>query len=193
MSTTDINTTKAVIGPLRLCFVHLFKPHAFEGQTEEKYSCMILIPKDDKKTLSQIKRIQEAAITVGVKTKWGGKKPAQLKTTLRDGDTEPPTDGEEFEGHYFMNLSCKTAPGIVDGNRQKILDSTEVYSGCYCNVSVNAFPYKAMGNVGVSVGLNHVQKVRDGDPLGGRGRAEVDFDAIDDGSDEGAYDDLLGL
>lgn len=184
------NPTKAVLGPLRLCFVHLFEPHAFEGQTDEKYSCMILIPKDDEKTLAEIKRIQAAAVALGIKTKWGGKKPANLKTTLRDGDAEPPTDGEEFEGCYFMNLSSKGAPGIVDGRGQRITDPTEVYSGCYCRVSVNAFPYKAMGNVGVSVGLNNVQKVRDGEPLGGRSRAEDDFDAYAD--EGGDYDDILG-
>lgn len=190
---TTNQPTKAVIGPVRLCFVHLFEPHAFDGQTEEKYSCMILVPKDDKKNLAKIKKIQEEAIELGVKTKWGGKKPANLKTTLRDGDAEPPTDGEEFEGCYFMNLSRKSAPGVVDGRCQRITDPTEVYSGCYANVSVNAFPYKAMGNVGVSVGLNHVQKVRDGEPLGGPGRAENDFEPLDDLEDESDFDELLGF
>lgn len=191
MTRTFNTPTKAVLGPLRVCYVHLFEPHAFEGQNEEKYGCMVLVPKDDEKTLAEIKRIQKAAVELGVKTKWGGKKPASLKTTLRDGDEEPPNDGEEFQGCYFMNLSSRTAPGIVDARGQRILDSTEVYSGCYCRVSVNAFPYKAMGNVGVSIGLNNVQKVRDGEPLGGRSRAEDDFDAYE--VEDDGLDDLLGL
>lgn len=192
MTKTDQNPTKAVIGPVRLCFAHLFEPHAFEGQSEAKYSCMVLVPKDDKKNLAKIKRIQEAAVKKGVATKWGGKRPANLDFFLRDGDTEPPSSGgEEFDGCFFTTPKSKDAPGIVDGQLQKILDPTEVYSGCYANVSVTAFPYKAMGNVGVGIALNHVQKVRDGEPLGGQGRAENDFDVLDD-LDEGDFDDLLG-
>lgn len=187
------NPAKAVIGPVRLCFAHLFEPYTFEGQSEAKYSCVILIPKDDKKNLAKIKRIQEAAVKKGVTARWGGKKPANLAFFLRDGDAEPPTSGgEEFDGCYFATPKSKDAPGIVDGQLQKILDPTEVYSGCYANVSVTAFPYKASGNVGVGIALNHVQKVRDGEPLGGQGRAENDFDVLDD-LDDGDLDDLLGL
>jgi hypothetical protein len=75
----------------------------------------------------------------------------------------------------------------VDRRLQEIIDSTEVYSGCYAKVSINAFPYSVSGNKGVSFGLNHVQKLRDGDFLGGRSKAEDDFD--DEGDDEDDYDD----
>ena len=79
-----------------------------------------------------------------------------------------------------MSVSSKTKPGIVDGAVNPILDSTEVYSGCFARVSINAFPYSQQGNKGVSFGLNHVQKLADGDFLGGRSKAEDDFDAIGD-------------
>ena len=83
-----------------------------------------------------------------------------------------------------MSVSSSTRPGIVDRNVQPILDSTEVYSGCYARVSINAFAYNAKGNQGVSFGLNHVQKTRDGDFLGGRSRAEDDFEALEDAEDD---------
>lgn len=188
------NPTKVITGEVRLCYVHLFEPYAYEAGQEPKYSCMILIPKSDKATLAKVKAAQEAAVAQGVATKWGGKKPKKLGNTLRDGDEEQPGEGgDEFDGHYFMNVSCKTAPHVVDRALNPVMDSSEVYSGCYARVSISFFPYATAGNNGVSAGLNNVQFVRDGESLGGRSRAEDDFDALDDGDDEGAYDDLLGL
>ena len=73
---------------------------------------------------------------------------------------------------------------VVDKDVQPIVDSTEVYSGCYARVSINAFPYNVQGNKGVSFGLNHVQKIADGDYLGGRSRAADDFDDWEDDDDE---------
>lgn len=189
------NPTKVITGEVRLGYVHLFEPYAYDAGQEPKYSCLILIPKSDKKTLAKIKAAHEAAIEQGIRTKWAGKRPKNLGFTLRDGDEDQPGDGgEEFEGCYWMNVSCRTKPGIVGRDAEPITDSTEVYSGCYARVSINLFPYSASGNNGVSAGLNNVQFMRDGESMGGRSRAEDDFDALDDDADdEGAYDDLLGL
>jgi hypothetical protein len=51
-------------------------------------------------------------------------------------------------------------------------------------VSLNAFPYNTQGNKGVSFGLNHVQKIADGEFLGGRSKAEDDFDSLDSEEEE---------
>ena len=90
----------------------------------------------------------------------------------------------------YMSVSSKTKPGIVDKDVDPILDSTEVYSGCFARVSINAFAYNKQGNRGISFGLNHVQKLADGDYLGGRSKAEDDFDPIEDEDEDG--DDLIG-
>ena len=69
----------------------------------------------------------------------------------------------------------------MDAQRNPILDKTEVYSGCYARLSVSLYPYNTNGNRGVAVGLNHIQKIADGEPLGGaRGKAENEFDDWDD-------------
>ena len=61
-----------------------------------------------------------------------------------------------------------------------------VYSGCFCNVSVNLYPFNANGNRGVAAGLGNIQFVKDGDRLSGRASADSDFDALE-------YDeDVLG-
>lgn len=186
------NPTKVVTGEVRLSYVHLFEPYAFDGGEDPKYSCVLLIPKGDKKTVAKIDAAYEAAVEQGVRTKWKGKRPKGIASPLRDGDDDPTYEGEEFEGCWILRVSSKTKPGIVDRRCDPVMDSAEVYSGCYARVSFNMFPYAAAGNNGVSAGLNNVQKVRDGEGLGGRSRAEDDFDALDD--DEGAYgnDDILG-
>lgn len=188
------SATKVVTGEVRLSYAHLWEPYAQQDDQEPKYSCAILIPKTDTVTINKIRKAQKAALDAGLVSKFGGKKPPNLKTTLRDGDEEADLErNPEYAGHYFMNVSSKTKPGIVDRNVNPILDSSEVYSGCYARVSINAFAYSVSGNKGISFGLNHVQKLRDGDFLGGRTRAEDDFDSVEgDDGDEDIFGDDAG-
>lgn len=87
----------------------------------------------------------------------------------------------------FFNASSTTPPGIVDAQRNAILDKSAVYSGCYARINVDVFPYDSNGNKGIGIGLNHIQFIADGDPLGGaKGKAEDAFDAWEDeGNDLG--------
>lgn len=179
-------STKIVTGKVRFSYANLFRPRVAEAGQDPKYSVSLLIPKSDKVTLSKIKSAVEAAIRLGITNQWGGKKPIDLKLPLRDGDVDR-EDSPEYANHYFMNCNSKQKPGIVDKNLNPILDETEVYSGCYGRASVNFFPYNHKGNRGVACGLNNVQKLADGESLGGRSRAEDDFDEVDDD-----IDDLLG-
>ena len=185
--TTKNTNTKVATGKVRLSYAHIWQAVAIEAGQDPKYSSSILIPKSDTKTLKAIKNAVEAAKELG-KSKWGGKAPANLKLPLRDGDEERP-DQEEYKGHYFFNASSKQKPGVVDRQLNEILDSTEVYSGCYVRVSVNFYPFSVSGNKGIAVGLNHIQKLEDGDYLGGRSRAEDDFEALED---DGEEEDFLG-
>ena len=176
--------TKVTTGKVRLSYTHLFEPHAIEGN-DPKFSTSVLIPKTDKATLTAIKEAVEQVKKEGT-AKWGGKVPPNLKTPLRDGDAERPDD-EAYKGCYFLNANSKNKPGVVDANVQPVLDATEVYSGCYGRLTLNFYAFNAQGNKGVACGLGNVQKLEDGEPLGGFTRAEDDFTAV--GSSE---DDFLG-
>lgn len=174
------NPTKVITREVRLSYCHLFEPYASFENADKKYSTVILVPKSDTVTINAIKKAQQAALEIGKGTKFNGKIPANWKNTFRDGDGDD-VDLEknpEYAGHMFMTISNKSKPGVVDHNVQPILDQTEVYSGCYARVSMNAFPFAANGNKGVSFGLNHVQKLRDGEALGNITKAENDFDAV---------------
>lgn len=178
-------TTKVITGKCRLSYAHIWDPSRMDEDDPLKYSACIVIPKSDKVTLKKIQAAIDAATEEGVKSKWKGKKPSNLKTPLRDGDEERPED-ETFVGCYFLNANSKSKPGVVDLAKHEILDTDEVYSGCYCRFSLNFYPFSGKQN-GVAAGLNHVQKVADGEHLGGRGRAEDDFD---DDFDDGDFSDL---
>mgnify|MGYP000432320343 CR=1 FL=1 len=102
-----------------------------------------------------------------------------LKTPLRDGDTERPDD-PAYANSYFVNANSITAPGVVDADRQPIIDTSEVYSGVYGRASINFYAYATKTAKGIACGLNNLMKVKDGEPLGGHSRAEDDFADIDD-------------
>ena len=167
------NTTKVVTGVVRLSYANVWEPASINGGTP-KYSVSLIIPKSDKKTIDAINAAVDAAIKDGA-SKFGGKIPskAALKLPLRDGDAE--REDEAYKDSYFVNANSTTAPQIVDRSVQPILDRAEVYSGCYARVSINFYAFNSNGNRGVACGLGNIQKVRDGEPLGGRTTAAEDF------------------
>ena len=194
MSNNVTNPTKVITGPdTRWSYCNAWEAKSINGGTP-KFSVSLIIPKSDKKTIAKIKAAIEAAYREGEsKLKGNGRSvPALsvLKTPLRDGDTERPDD-EAYADSYFVNANSSTAPGIVDADRQPIIDHSEVYSGVYGRASINFYAFNSNGNKGIACGLNNLQKIRDGEPLGGKSRAEDDFadeddeDFLDDGYGEG--------
>ena len=145
---------------------------------DPKYSVSAIIDKKDTKTINAIKAAIEQAKKDSV-SKWGGKVPANLKLPLRDGDIDRPDD-EAYAGCYFFNANSRQAPQVVDAKVQPILDQNEVYSGCYGKISVTFYGYNSNGNRGIAAGLGNIQKLRDGESLGGRSNAADDFQTEED-------------
>lgn len=172
------NPMKVITGPnTRWSYANVWEPKSINGGTP-KYSVSLIIPKSDKVTMEKIKKAIQAAYEEGQgKLKGNGKTvPALsvLKTPLRDGDLERPDD-EAYANSYFINANSATAPGIVDADRNTIIDRSEVYSGVYGRASINLYAFNSNGNKGIACGLNNLQKIKDGEPLGGKSRAEDDF------------------
>lgn len=176
--TSNFKETKMVTGLVRFSYLHVFEPEKIDENSDAKYSVSLIIPKKDKKTIELIKERINNAILNGKQGKFQGKVPANLKTPLRDGDVERPED-EAYEDSYFINASCKTKPGVVNKDRQPIIEQDEVYSGCYGLASITFYPFNTSGNKGIACGLNHIMKISDGEPLGGRNSAESDFADVD--------------
>jgi hypothetical protein len=175
------NETKVSTPELcRFSYVNLAEPKLAPGATEPKYGLSLIIPKSNKKTLKLINAAIEAAAEVG-KEKFGKSFKAK-KLPLRDGDEE--REDAAYADSFFLNANAKNRPGLVDRKVQPILDPTEIKSGDWGNVSLNFYPFNVNGNSGVAVGLNHVQKVKDGEPLGSVTNAADEFDEVEFDEDD---------
>jgi len=174
----NTNPMKVITGPeTRWSYANVWEAKSINGGTP-KFSVSLIIPKSDTRTLNKIKTAIEAAYKEGEgKLKGNGKTVpplSSIKQPLRDGDIERPDD-EAYANSYFVNANSATAPGIVDSNLDPILDRSEVYSGVYGRASINFYAFNSNGNKGIACGLNNLQKIRDGESLGGKSRAEDDF------------------
>lgn len=180
-----MNLTKVITGPrTRWSYANVWDPKSINGG-KPKYSVSLIIPKDDTVTVERIKAAVQAAYEEGESKLKGNSKTvpplSAIKTPLRDGDLEKPDD-PAYANSYFINANSDSAPDIVDADRQPILERSEVYSGVYGRASINLYAFNTNGNKGIACGLNNLQKIRDGEPLGGKSRAEDDF-ADDDNDD----------
>ena len=177
------NPMMVITGPdTRWSYANVWEPKSINGSTP-KFSVSLIIPKSDTKTVSKIEAAIEAAYREGEATLKGNGKTvpalAGLKTPLRDGDLERPDD-PVYAGSYFVNANATSSPGIVDADCNPILTRSEGYSGVYGRASITFYAFNSSGNKGIACGLNNLQKISDGEPLGGRASAESGFAADDD-------------
>ncbi len=178
MSSNFTNPTKVITGPrTRWSYANVWDAKSIDGGTP-KFSVSLIIPKTDTATVERIKAAIQAAYEEGEGKLKGSSKIAPpleaIKNPLRDGDKERPGDAA-YAGSYFINANSATAPGIVDADRNPIIERSEVYSGVYGRASISFYAFNSNGNRGIACGLNNLQKISDGEPLGGRARAEDDF------------------
>lgn len=178
-STTKlVNPMKVITGKdTRWSYANVWEAKSINGGTP-KFSVSLIITKSDTVTVQKIKAAIQAAYEEGqAKLKGNGRSVPPLtaiKTPLRDGDTERPDD-PAYANSYFINANSATAPGIVGADCNPILTRSEVYSGVYGRASINFYAFNSNGNKGIACGLNNLQKIRDGEPLGGKSSAASDF------------------
>lgn len=168
-----MENTSIVLQHVRLSYVHILKPYARDPKSDAKYQTTILVPKSDTNAKAMIDAAIEGAKRNGLANKWQGAMPQRVPTPIWDGDglTQNGNEfGPECKGHWVFTASSPADKPIevVDANVQPILRATDVYSGMYANVSVNFFAYNYQGKKGIGCGLGPVQKVADGEPLGGQ-------------------------
>jgi hypothetical protein len=173
------NDLKIITGKVRLSFTK----NVFTPDEKGSYSIMILVDKRDKETLAKINgavdkfKTDPKAVTI-----WGSKFLASFKTPLRDGDTERDTEKyPEYKGNYFVNANTYNKPSVVDSGMNDIINKSDLYSGCYGRISIIPAAYNVDGNKGIKFYLNNVQKLAEGEPLGGGvSNAADDFTAVED-------------
>jgi hypothetical protein len=163
--------------PVRLTFTFL-------PDDDGVFRTSALIPKKDKALIKQIEEAIEEAKDYGKTAKWGGKIPRNLKIAFQDGDDTDLDKYPENEGHYLLNCRSKKKVGLVDIDRQPILEASEVYSGCWAYLSVTSFAYDNESK-GVSFFLNNIMKARDDESFGsGSSTPDEDFAEIEVDEDD---------
>ena len=88
----------------------------------------------------------------------------------------------KWGGKVPANLKLPLRDGDIDRPED------EAYADSYGRISVNFYGFSTNGNKGIAAGLGNIQKLRDGESLGGRTNAEDDFDAVEVDDEE----DFLG-
>ena len=182
MMNMTMNATRVITGPAVFSYLTVNEPKVPLGGGRPKYSVSLIIPKSDTVTVDRIQSAIRAAYAEGqakLMKDFGSVPPLEeLKTPLRDGDLER-SDNEVYQNSYFLNASSVSQPGVVDANRQPITDTSELYSGIIGRASINFYAYNVKGNRGIACGLNNLQKLADGKPLGHHTRAEDDFAEVE--------------
>lgn len=188
---------------VRLSYAKLFAPSTYKGKggqaddnAKPRYGVTLLLPKGDKAddvvaALHAIIRGQFGTdCVIGEVT--GGAKPT-IRVDYKQGGKPgranlawPLVDQGEFvaEGYvggaYLIAAYTYDKPRVVDAARNIVTDENAVYSGCYAFVTIR--PYWAAGWDRISVGLQAVQFLADGERLGG-GAPAID-EMFDDMGDE---------
>jgi len=182
-----MSDVKKVVTPeFRVSFPAIFKPSEYNGK--EKFGVTMLF--SNQTDLSKLKKM---CVEVA-KEKWGEKLPKPLKMPFRDGNEKDLDKYPSFEDTIFCAAQTLYQPGLVDEGLQPIIDESEFYAGCYARASVSAFAWEFQGKKGISLNLMNVQKLRNGDKLGGRVAAEDEFQAVEklasvDLASDDEYDD----
>lgn len=173
----------------RVSYPNLFKAKKNDLNGKDEYSVVALFPK-----MTDFSKLKAAGQEL-IEAKWGkGKKlPPLFKSPFRNQSDRAKEDevtgklilpeGYE-EGGIFINFKTQQRPGIVDQNVQDIVDSSEIYAGCYCRATVRPYVFDIKGSCGLAFGLQNIQKIKDGDPISGRTKAQDDFAPV--GQDMGA-------
>ena len=180
------NPCKIVTGKKTIfSYLNVNEPKVPMGGGTPKFSVSLIIPKSDKATYDKIQAAIKAAYEEGQgKLRGTGKSvpPLEsLKLPLRDGDQK---GDDVYQGCWYLNANSTTKPGVVDADCNPILDTSELYSGIIGRASITFYAFNSNGNRGIACGLNNLQKLADGTPLGGHSRAEDDFADLDDDEDD---------
>jgi len=197
MKSNTYGTKPFITQPFVVSFPALFEKRSFQDQ-KPKYSLDAIFDRntDFSKFISAIKEVGIERFGDNIPSRFsndnGKFKDTFFNFVLKNGDEKINIDGVAYEGYpgkVYMKFSSINPVGIVDAERNPIIDPEEIYGGCIGRAQVRARAYGG-GNSGFKPGvvfdIIHFQKLSDGDAFGGnikRTNPEDVFDDIDTNND----------
>lgn len=162
--------------------VAIFTPADYTGKEKERWDALkAQLDSECKrkfgKSWGECKKVDPETGEKGVR---------DFKDGIYNGKRKADMDGYG-DGTWYCTLSSIYPPGVVkyNGPGKESTDisvednnTDEIYAGCYARATVGVYAYGPPDSPssGVSVGLNRLQKVKDGERLDGRGSAANDFE-----------------
>lgn len=176
-----------MISPLgRFSYPHVFEraKNLSDPSKDGKFEVTLLIPK--RTDISALKAAVEKVGQEAFGAKWKGQD-RLTHPVIKDGDEK---DDPICAGHWVIRAKSNKKPGVVGPDRNPIEDKDEVYGGCWGRISVTPGSYTQLGNWGVTLYLNNVQKVRDDEPFGGSGGVKAEDEFASYAEEVASSDDL---
>lgn len=170
---TKMIKTKFVTNLVKFVNVNLYKPYLAADNAQPKYCLTLIIPKSEKSEISRLKKAFEE--TALANKDFLSSKPLKKHSIgLKDGDKR---EDPVFADSYYLTATSIEKPGIVDVDINPIIDADELYDGCLGRASITLYPYVTNVSSGIAVGLNNVQKLKDGKKVNLQSGIS-DFDAM---------------
>ncbi len=185
------NTKQKLVTPeFRVSYPHVFKATSMDGKNP-KFSITMLYKKtQDLSALQLAVKHAKIALFGPDKEDW-----PKMASPFKNGDSPENADKDGYKGHWAVKASSNenARPGVVNYPEcDPITDPTEFYAGCYARASVFArvweFPLNS-GLYGIHFILDHVQKMKEGKPFGGKKSAKEAFGALASMADEDLDDE----
>jgi len=193
----DKDLCRIITPEFRVSYPHVFNAQAPKPADTPKFSITMLFPKDreligqspEGKPRSIKEVIRNAKIAkFGPKENW----PEDIESPVRDGDHKKTIDKLGYAGSWVIKATSSEdqRPEVVGpdaddyGKLVPLTKPSELYPGCYARAYVFARCWEYMGKEGVQFILDHVQKLRDGTPFGGKRPVDQVFSPVEaDGDD----------
>lgn len=168
--------TKAFLTPPgTVSFLNLEKPRIMPGVVNQdpRYS-MVLIFDKAAQASPEFRALQEGCQKAALEF-FKNKIPANLRSCFRDGGEKSGQYDGYKAGDIFIQPWSKNKPGVVNRQRQEVIDFTEFHAGWLARAFVRPFAYEQAGNKGVGLFLDVVQFLKPGRRLDGRMNATEAF------------------
>jgi hypothetical protein len=181
----------------RVAFPQVAELKSFAPDQKGRYSCVALFTlaefteKDKAKWSALVAACHKVALDE-FKKPWKELDRSVYKLPFHKGEEKEQYSGFGPGVIYFTMSAYTRRPTILGPDNVTPVDPADFYPGCYARASVN--PFASTKWKSISIGMNHLQKLGEGDRLDGATSAEEDFGAdaneYDTSADSGVADDL---